>query len=157
MSEKESWWDQVSVQSSGDVIVGEVGAGAKNVAIGKNITQVVHEVLGEPSPEDEELIRSSLSELTAAIEGMRAELTAPVAETAEFQVELLEGELTKTGEEEQPSAATITKVGDWLLENVPDIAEALAGVFATPAVGRVVGKAGGAAVEWVKERFGKQG
>ena len=43
---------------------------------------------------------------------------------------------------------------DLLLDSVPQIADALAALFATPAVGRVVGVAGEAAVTWVKRRFG---
>jgi hypothetical protein len=41
-----------------------------------------------------------------------------------------------------------------LLDSVPQIADALAALFATPAVGRVVGVADEAAVTWVKRRFG---
>ena len=148
------WWDEVSIQTGGDVIIGEVGAGAQNVAIGKNITQAVYEVLGDPTPDDRKLIESSFADLTAAISGLSSQLDAGVAGSVEFQIELLQGELAKTEEDEQPSATTITKVGDWLLNNIPDIAEVLAGVFATPAVGRVVGKAGKVAVDWVKDRFG---
>jgi hypothetical protein len=69
-------------------------------------------------------------------------------------MKLLEGELTKTEEGQSPSASAITQIGDWLLGNVPSVAEALASLFATPAVGKVVGKAGEAAVEWVRARFG---
>lgn len=156
MSEKSArpWWEEVSVQAGGDVIIGDVGAGAENVAIGKNITQAVYEVLGAPTPDDRNLIDSSFADLTAAIRGLSSQLDAGVAGTVEFQIDLLQGELTKTEKNEQPSATTITKVGDWLLDNIPDIAEVLAGVFATPAVGRVVGKAGNVAIDWVKERFG---
>jgi len=74
---------------------------------------------------------------------------------AEFQLKLLQGELTKIDKDETPSASTITQVGDWLLDNIPSIAETLTGFFATPAVGKVVGKAGEAAIKWVKQRFGK--
>jgi hypothetical protein len=42
-----------------------------------------------------------------------------------------------------------------LLDSVPQIAEVLTSLFATPAVGKVVGKAGEVAVGWVKQRFGK--
>jgi hypothetical protein len=66
---------------------------------------------------------------------------------------LLAGELTKTGDGEQPSASTITQIGNWLLDNLPPIAEALTGLFATPAVGRVIGRAGDAAVTWARQRF----
>lgn len=149
------WWDEIAVQASGDVIMGDVGAGAKNVAIGKNITQSVTEILGDPTPDDGQIIASALSDLTAAIADLRGQLGDTSADMAEFQVGLLEGELAKTGEDDQPSASTITQVGDWLLDNVPDIFEILTGIFATPAVGRVVGKAGQVAVEWVKTRFGK--
>ena len=74
---------------------------------------------------------------------------------AEFQLKLLQGELTKTDKDETPSASTITQVGDWLLDNIPSIAESLTSLFATPVVGKIVGKAGEVAVKWVKQRFGK--
>jgi hypothetical protein len=45
-------------------------------------------------------------------------------------------------------------MGDLLLDSVPQITNAMANLFATPAVGRVVGKAGETAVTWVKRRFG---
>ena len=35
-TQERPWWEDVSIQSGGDVIVGQVGAGAKGVAIGKN-------------------------------------------------------------------------------------------------------------------------
>ena len=44
-------------------------------------------------------------------------------------------------------------MGDWLLDNLPAIGEALGALFALPAVGRVVGKAGEGAVKWVTQRF----
>ena len=59
------------------------------------------------------------------------------------------------GENETPSASTITQIGDWLLDNLPELAETLAGLFATPAVGRVVGRAGESAVSWLRKRFGR--
>ncbi len=34
------------------------------------------------------------------------------------------------------------QAGDFLIDNLPEIAEALATLFAAPAVGRVLGKAG---------------
>jgi len=64
-------------------------------------------------------------------------------------------ELSKTDKDETPSASTITQVGDWLLDNIPSIAESLTSLFATPAVGKIVGKAGEAAIKWVRQRFGK--
>lgn len=157
MSKKKSWWDKLPAHIGGDVIIGEVDAGARGVAIGKNITQTVYDMLGEPTPDDKQVIEQRLSEVTAALQGMQAQLDSPTANMAEFQMKLLEGELTKTEEGEMPSASTITQVGDWLLDNIPQIAEVIAGLFATPAVGKVVGKAGEVAVKWVKKRFGSKG
>jgi hypothetical protein len=68
---------------------------------------------------------------------------------------LLEGELTKVEEGETPSGKTIVTIGDWLLDNVPEIVEALARLFATPAVGKVMGRAGEETVNWVRQRFGE--
>lgn len=153
--EKKPWWDELPAHIGGDVIIGEVGAGAKGVAIGKNITQAIYDTLGEPTPDDKQVIEQKLSEVTAALQETRGQLDATTAKMAEFQVKLLQGELIKTEEGEMPSASTITQVGDWLLDNVPQIAEILTGLFATPAVGKVVGKAGEVAVKWVKKRLGK--
>jgi hypothetical protein len=152
---QQDWWDNIPAQIGGDVIIGHVGAGATGVAIGKNITQTVYDVLGEPTPDDKQIIERKLSEAMSTVQGLREQLDAQTATMAEFQLKLLQGELTKTEEGETPSASTITQVGDWLLDNIPQIAEILTSLFATPAVGRVVGKAGEVAVEWVKKRLGR--
>jgi hypothetical protein len=153
--EEQDWWDNIPPQIEGDVIIGHVGAGATGVAIGKNITQTIYDMLGEPAPDDKQVIEQKLSEATTTVQELREQLDAQTAAVAEFQLKLLQGELAKTEEDETPSASTITQVGDWLLDNVPQIAEILTSLFATPAVGRVVGKAGEVAVEWVKKRFGR--
>ena len=152
---QQDWWNNIPAQIGGDVIIGHVGAGATGVAIGKNITQAIYDTLGEPTPDDRQVIEQKLSEATAAVQEIREQLDSATATMAEFQLKLLQGELTKTEEDETPSASTITQIGDWLLDNVPQVAEILTSLFATPAVGRVVGRAGEVAVEWVKKRFGR--
>lgn len=147
------WWEDVSIQSGGDVIIGQVGAGAKGVAIGKN--QAVYGTLGEPVPSDKQVIEKQFAQVTAALQKLQGQMDANTAKMAEIQLKLLQGELTKTDKDETPSASTITQVGDWLLDSIPSIAETLTSLFATPAVGKVVGKAGEAAIKWVKQRFGK--
>lgn len=157
------WWEQIPAaapqittgKTTGDVIIATVGAGARNVAVGKNIHQIITEVLGEPQPDDKTIIQAQLAQAQAALAALRGAADGTLLQMADFQLKLLGGELAKAGEAETPSASTITQVGDWLLDTLPQIAEALAGLFATPAVGRVVGKAGEAAVAWVKKRFGK--
>jgi hypothetical protein len=67
----------------------------------------------------------------------------------------LRGELEKTAMGQVPSANVITQVGGWLLDNVPQIKPALANLFVASAVSRVVTRAGGSAVDWVKAKFGQ--
>ena len=152
-TQERPWWEDVSIQSGGDVIIGQVGAGAKGVAIGKN--QAVYGTLGEPVPGDKQVIEKQFAQVTAALQKLQGQMDANTAKMAEIQLKLLQGELTKTDKDETPSASTITQVGDWLLDSIPSIAETLTSLFATPAVGKVVGKAGEAAIKWVKQRFGK--
>ena len=153
--ESQAWWDKIPAQAGGDVIIGTVGAGAHGVAVGKNITQTLYDMLGEPLPGDKQIIDQRMAAVTAALQQMQAQLDANTAKMAEFQLKLLHGELAKTEKEEKPSASTITQVGDWLLDSVPQIAEPLTSLFATPAVGKVMGKAGETAIDWVRQRFGK--
>jgi len=151
----QAWWDNIPAQVGGDVIIGQVGAGARGVAVGKNITQTLYDMLGEPLPGDKQIIDQRMAVVMTALQQMQGQLDANTAKMAEFQLKLLHGELAKTEKDDKPSASTITQVGDWLLDSVPQIAEVLTSLFATPAVGKVVGKAGEVAVGWVKQRFGK--
>jgi len=151
----QAWWDKLPAQAGGDVIIGVVGAGARGVAVGKDITLSVYDVLGAPTPDDKQIIDQDMATVMTALQQMQGQLDANTAKMAEFQLKLLHGELAKTEKDEKPSASTITQVGDWLLESVPQIAEPLAGLFATPAVGTVMGKAGETAIDWVRQRFGK--
>ena len=150
---QENWWEAVPSHVGGDAVIATVGAGASNVAIGKNITQTIYDTLGEPTPDDKDTIKGKFAEVSAALQQAQDQLDTHPAHMAEFQLKLLAGELEKTEEDQAPSASTITQVGDWLLDNVPAIAEVVTGLFATPAVGRVVGKAGEVAVQWLKSRF----
>ncbi len=152
-AQQNRWWEQMSTQVGGDMIVGELGQGATGAAIGKNITQNISPILGEAQPDDKEIIEEKFSNVRNALQQLQGTLEPAVANMAEFQLTLLQGELSKTEKEEVPSSSTITRVGDWLLDNIPGLAEALASLFATSAVDKVVGKAGRTAVEWGKKRF----
>ncbi len=154
---KKAWWDELLPHVGGDAIVANIGADAQGVVVGKNIQQNITSVLGAPTPKDRPVIEQRLAELSAALEKTRGQLDETTAKMAEFQIKRLGGELTKTAEKETPNASTITQVGDWLLQSVPQIAETLVGLFATPAVGKVVGKAGEVAIRWAKQRFGQAG
>jgi len=153
------WWEQVSnaigsvdaSNAAGDVIVAVVGAGARNVAVGKNITQTVAEVLGPSAPDDAAQVKQGFAALLAAL--ARLPVDAASAERAKMRIELLQEELTR-GDAETPNAGTITSMGDWLLNNLPALAGPLATLFALPAVGRVLGRAGEPAVKWVQQHFG---
>jgi hypothetical protein len=160
--QKQYWWEEVSEtigdfrsgDISGDVIIGQAGAGSQNVAIGKNITQTVYQVVGEPTPEDRTIIEEAVAEVRTELASVEPEIGQQTEQMAQGVLTNLESELVKTGDDDQPNATVITTMGDLLLDNVPMIAEALISLFATPAVGRVVGKAGETAITWVRERFG---
>ncbi len=153
------WWEQVSnsigsvdaSNAAGDVIIGVVGAGARNVAVGKNITQTINEVLGPPALDDSAQVKEGFAALLAAL--ARLPVDAAAAERAKMRIELLQEELTR-GDQETPNTGTITSMGDWLLNNVPALTGALGDLFALPAAGRVLGRAGEPAIKWVQQRFG---
>jgi hypothetical protein len=159
--EKVNWWQDLpqtmgdfnAGDVGGDVIIASVGAGARNVAIGKNITQAVYETLGQPAEDDRQVIEAELSETRSALAELAGQMGEGAVAMAGGIFGRMESELLKTGPDETPDANVITQMGDLLLNSVPHVAEVLASLFATPAVGRVVGKAGAAAVSWVRERF----
>jgi hypothetical protein len=156
------WWEDLpgaigdfqAGDIDGDVIIASVGAGAQNVAIGKNITQTVYETLGEPTPDDRQIIETELARVKATLAELESEIGDSAGKMAGGILTQIETELLKTGKGETPNAAIITQMGDLLLDSVPQIADALTALFATPAVGRVVGVAGESTVAWVKRRFG---
>jgi hypothetical protein len=137
---------------AGDVIIAQIGAGAENVAVGKNVAQRIGTLDG---PDDKQVVGQKLAEVTAAFDKVRGQVDATVVAVADFQLGLLRGELQKTARGEVPSANVITQVSGWLLDNVPQMKPALANLFVAPAVSRVVTRAGSSAVEWVKAKFGQ--
>ena len=153
------WWNQIGDNSiggldidtnGGSVIIANIGAGSSNIAVGENIKQQIYDMLGEPTPDDAEIIAAQFEALAASLENMQEQ----IKQMAEFQLKLLKGELSKTQEAETPSASTITQVGDWLLDNAPALAEDLTTLFGLPAVGKIMSKAGEAAINWARTRFG---
>ncbi len=127
-----------NIQGTGNVI------GSKNVSVN----------VGSPAPDDRKTIEEKFTQLNALLQQMSGTLDATKLQMAQFQLPLLQDELMKTAANEQPSASTITRIGEWLLTNLPEIQGALLGLFTTPAVRQVVDKAGGSATEWWKKRFG---
>jgi hypothetical protein len=140
-------------KAGGDIITANVGGGAKNVAVGKNITQTITEQLGPPTPSDKQIIEQQVAQVRETLRALQEKVDATKMQMADFQLKLLQGELTKTEEGQTPSASTITTIGDWLLDNVPEIAGAVTSLFTNESVGRVIAKAGDAAMAWVRRRF----
>jgi hypothetical protein len=154
---KQAWWEQVTNAigavdaggAGGDVIVATVGAGAKNVVVGKNNVQRVTEVLGQPQPDDRAEIAAGLEQLNAAL--ARLTLTETEKARAEVRLEILRDELTNA--DAAPDGDMLAKAGDWLLQNLPALTEALGAFFALPAVGRALGEAGSTALNWAVRSF----
>ena len=103
------WWEQVpnaigtvnANDTTGDVIITVVGAGAKNVAAGKNITQTVTEVLGPRTPDDKTQIEQGFAKLLDAL--ARLQLDEAAADRAKTRIEILQEELGKA-DDDVPSA-----------------------------------------------------
>ncbi|HLZ06976.1 MAG TPA: hypothetical protein VKT80_00150 [Chloroflexota bacterium] len=155
LDKKQPWWEKLPPSAGGDVIVGVVGANARGVAVGKQIQQNVDSSLGPMTHADEATIEQRLAELEKAVQAALPKLDPGRAARAPDQLAALKDELTKTGDGEVPSGTAIVRVGNWLLDNIPDIAGAVTGLFTTPAVGKIVGKAGDVAVDWARNRFGQ--
>jgi hypothetical protein len=124
---------------------------ATNLAIGSQMTQTSYRVEGQRAAQE---IAQHLADVESALGALKPKLDPGSASMAEFNLDLLKAELTKTGNKDTPSATTITRIGDWLLENLPELAGELTGLFTAPAVGKVVATAGSLAMSWVRERFG---
>ncbi len=139
--------------SNRDVIIANVGSGSKNVAVGKNITQIITEIIGEAQADDGALISSQIQKVVEALNS--TDIDPRTAGKAEANIELLAEELGKASDDDPPAAKSIIRVGDWLLDNVPEITQAISELFGMPAVGRVLGRAGDAAIEWACKRFGR--
>ncbi|MCL5999662.1 MAG: hypothetical protein M1546_26910, partial [Chloroflexi bacterium] len=151
-----AWWDHLPAQAqdaavTGDVIVATIGAGATGVAVGKHISQHVQVSLGPATPSDPQLIEQAFQQVSTALES--APLDATVRSMAGFQLGLLKGELLKPSDGAAPSANTITQVGAWLLQQAPALRPALGDLFGLPASGRVLARAGDAAVAWAQQAF----
>jgi hypothetical protein len=140
-----------AMQSGGDLIVGNVGAGAQGVAIGKDIVQTLGGVASQQ--DDQRAIGELLARLDRDLAAGTAQLGAAAGVAAGY-LRLLAGELSKTGDRATPSASTLTLVGDWLLDNAAPLREALGALFAAPAVRRVLARADAPLDAWLQRRFG---
>jgi len=134
----------------GDQTIATIGAGASNVVVGKNNRQTITSGYAPSTANDKQIIEAQLQRVLDALNAATIDLRK--AGRAEGDLATLKTELTKTEEGQTPNADTITRIGDWLLDNVPELAQALTELFGLPAVGRVLGKAGEAATQWWKKR-----
>lgn len=133
-----------------DIVIGVVGAGAKNTVVGQGNRQIILET-DAPRSDDQQVLEQHFAQLFALLNSPT--IDPRTAGRAESNLETLKAELTKSATE-TPSASTITRIGDWLLDNVPELAQAVTELFGLPAVAKVLGKTGGAAMQWWQERFG---
>jgi hypothetical protein len=132
----------------GDVNIVSIGAGAQvgQAAAGKDIRQSSGSA-GAGSPDT---LPQRLLELNAALQAARAQVDPSKLALAEFQLQLLQNELTKV--DGTPSGSSITTAADGLLAIVPALRGPLTAVMSTPAARTRLKQAG---VEpWARERFG---
>jgi hypothetical protein len=139
--------------AAGDVITANIGAGARGVAVGKDIQQTIAGDTSAGPADDRRAIEALVAGLERELAANAARLDAAVAAVAPIQLRLLAGELSKTGPRETPSASTVTLVGDWLLDNVAPLHDALVALFAAPPVLRALGHADRPLGDWLARRF----
>ncbi len=137
-------------KAGGDVIVATVGAGARNVAVGKNITQRIND-LGDPTPGDRQAIEAQIGRLIAALD--QAPISPRLAGRADGDLETLRTELTKIGADETPDGATIMRIAAWLLDNLPTLRLEITALFQLPAVAKVLAKGDSDLLSWWQGHF----
>jgi hypothetical protein len=150
-SEQASWMDRVLEQAGrqqdGDVIAVHVGRG-QNVAAGKNIHQVITQVLGQRTPGDAAEVRRALAELREQFDSIAPSLTQKQADLGADRIQTIETELQK--EDSPPSGDLIRSAGDWLLQHIPQIGPAFVSLFLPESIGRVLANSGSAVIEWIR-------
>jgi hypothetical protein len=115
------------------------------VAAGKNITQSSLGAMQETNDMAEKLLGVS-----RALQAARPQLDAAKIALAEFQLQLLQNELTKA--EGAVSSSTITSAADGLTAGVPSLSEPLRALFETAAARKLLTQTG--AGDWLQKRFG---
>jgi hypothetical protein len=135
------------ISAEGDVNIVSIGAGAHvgQAAAGKNITQSSLAAMQETNDLAEKLLG-----VNRALQNARPQLDAAKIALAEFQLQLLQNELTKT--EGAVSGSTITSAADGLEQGIPQLKDALGALFRTTAAQKILAQAG--AGDWLKKRFG---
>lgn len=133
--------------AAGDINRIDIGAGAQvgQVAAGNNITQT-HIV----NPAEKNELDARLKEVSGALQLLAARLDATKLEFANYQLEQLQEELTRT--DGAPNGKNLTRAANGLLSNVPALGTVLGAVFQSAAGQKLLAQAG--ATEWAKEKFG---
>ncbi len=140
--------------AGGDTIVANIGAGAQGIAVGKHIQQIITSGAEVDLDADRRAIEALLARLERDLSNGTSRIDGATVTMATFQLRLLAGELDKIGTRATPSASTISQVGDWLVDNVPPLQDALAALFTAPAVLRVLHQADPPLDAWLQRRFG---
>jgi len=116
-------------KAGGDVIVATVGAGARNVAIGKEIRQTIQEGAGQTPEAERQQLQAALAALLQATSTLSDQR---LALRAEVHGETLQQELLKNGDAVNRGA--VTNALDWLQKNAPALAPVINALLALPAV-----------------------
>ena len=151
---KKSWLDEIDprilgIQTGGDVIDITIGDHATYVAAGKNVTQTINQAVGQPQADDQEQIAKALMEFKDAFSKLEPTLNDMQKYVGQDKINTLEKQLSQ--KEGDPSGDLIREAGNWLLENIPDISEALLSLFLPAPVGRIIARTGERTVKWLKE------
>ncbi len=132
----------------GSVYFATVGAGAENVAVGSDITQILTENAETTNAEDQSAIQSQLQKISAALAA--TDLEPKRLGAIEARLELLQDELMKLSTDDPADGGTMMKMGDWLMSNAPEIKPQLLELFALPAVAKGIARISESASVWLR-------
>jgi hypothetical protein len=141
----------LSSESGGDVVQVTIGDHATKVAAGKNVTQAIQCALGPTRQDDAEQVRIAIKKFRRKFSKLEDTLTEVQMHVGRDKIELLARELSQ--KEGEPSGDLIREAGNWLLDNIPEIAEDLLELFMPSSVGRIIAKAGTRTIKWIKELY----
>jgi hypothetical protein len=133
----------------GDRIKTTVGDRATNIAVGKNI----HQVISRPQVQVQ-IAEADLAEVRRLFAELKQQVTAEAPPDKINSALERVGELEKTVTAEKPDLTIMEYVKKWFSKHLPQLAGAVVSVLVNPIVGKVVEAAGEIGAEQLKHHFG---
>lgn len=129
--------DQVAKR--GDVVTTIMGNNARNVAAGKNVTQI-NQQLNPSAAAEAQAIAKKFTQIQQLFQMGKSELPDTLHPILEDQLHLLQTEIAKIATDEHPSIAAITMASKLLAEMAPALKLSLQELLTLPMIQRLISK-----------------